>query len=124
MTGRDRIELGAMRFDAHVGVSDQERAGLQPIEVDLEMSFDLREAGTTDDLAATVDYGWVFGLIRDLIDGSESRLIETIAERVAAEVFAKTPVTSVVVRVRKLRVPVEGRLDYAAVEIRRDRPEE
>jgi dihydroneopterin aldolase len=121
MPGSDRIALTAMRFDARLGVSDQEREGPQPIEVDLEMAFDLREAGRTDDLAATIDYGRVFGIVRDIVDAGEFRLLEAIADRISSEVFARTPVGAVVVRVRKLRVPVEGRLDHASVEIVRER---
>jgi dihydroneopterin aldolase len=120
----DRILLAAMRFEVRLGVTEEERATLQPIEVDVEMAFDLAEAGRTDDLARTVDYGWVFGLCREIAEGRTFNLLEALAESIAAVILDRAPVGQVRVRVRKLRVPVEGRLEYAGVEIVRSRPTE
>ena len=50
----DKVVLHHMEFEAHVGAGDGERAELQVIEVDVEMSLDLREAGTHDGLERTV----------------------------------------------------------------------
>ncbi len=122
MTGpSDRIVLAAMRFDAHVGVTEAERVARQPVEVDVELLIDLAEAGRTDELAATVDYGSLFDRCRGLVEGGRFRLIEAVAERVAAEVLSTTRSEQVIVRVRKLRVPLAGRLDHAGVEIVRRR---
>jgi 7,8-dihydroneopterin aldolase/epimerase/oxygenase len=117
----DRIVLSSMRFYGRHGVSDEERATPQPFEVDVELYLDLQPAGTDDDLARTVDYGQVFDLCRDLVEATNFRLLETIAEGIAHEILAAHRVTEVVVRVRKLRVPVSGTLDHAEVEIRRTR---
>lgn len=117
----DRITLSRMRFDGRHGVTDEERATPQPIEVDVELHLDLQPAGVDDDLARTVDYGQVFDLCRDLVEATNFRLLETIAEGIAHEILVAHPVTEVVVRVRKLRVPVSGSLDHAEVEIRRTR---
>jgi dihydroneopterin aldolase len=117
----DRIVLRGMRFDGRHGVSDEERAKPQPFEVDVELYLDLQPAGIDDDLAKTVDYSQVFELCRDLIESTNFRLLETIAEGIAHEILAAHRVTDVVVRVRKLRVPVSGTLDHAEVEIRRTR---
>ncbi|HEY8168971.1 MAG: dihydroneopterin aldolase [Candidatus Limnocylindrales bacterium] len=117
----DRIVLSAMRFEGRHGVSDEERATPQPIEVDVELHLDLQPAGSDDDIAKTVDYGQVFELCRDLVEATNFRLLETIAEGIAHEILVAHPVDEVVVRVRKLRVPVGGTLDHAEVEIRRTR---
>lgn len=117
----DRIVLSRMRFDGRHGVSDEERATVQPFEVDVELYLDLQPAGTDDDLAKTVDYGQVFELCRDLVEATNFRLLETIAEGIAHEILVAHRVTEVVVRVRKLRVPVSGTVDHAEVEIRRTR---
>ena len=120
-TMTDRIVLSRMRFDGRHGVSDEERATPQTFEVDVELYLDLQPAGIDDDLAKTVDYSQVFELCRDLIESTNFRLLETIAEGIAHEILAAHRVTDVVVRVRKLRVPVSGTLDHAEVEIRRTR---
>ena len=64
----DRIVLANMDFEAHVGAPRSERSELQPIEVDVEMTPDLRAAGQADDLAQTIDYGDVFELCRGLVE--------------------------------------------------------
>jgi dihydroneopterin aldolase len=117
----DRILLSQMRFDGRHGVSDEERAALQPFEVDVELVLDLQPAGIDDDLTKTVDYSEVFELCRDLVEATSFRLLETIAEGIAHEILAAYKVVEVVVRVRKLQVPVNGSLGYAEVEIRRAR---
>ena len=117
----DRILLSQMRFDGRHGVSDEERATPQPFEVDVELYLDLQPAGIDDDLTRTVDYSQVFELCRDLVEATNFRLLETIAEGIAHEILAAHRVVEVVVRVRKLQVPVSGSLGYAEVEIRRAR---
>ena len=117
----DRILLSQMRFDGRHGVSDEERATVQPFEVDVELYLDLQPAGIDDDLTKTVDYSQVFELCRDLVEATNFRLLETIAEGIAHEILVAHKVAEVVVRVRKLKVPVSGALGYAEVEIRRAR---
>ena len=117
----DRIVLHAMRFAGRHGVRDEERALPQPIEVDVELRYDLRPAGASDALAETVDYGRVFELCREIVEERSFRLLEAIAQHVADAILAQTAVEAVTVRVRKLRVPVRGHVDHAEVEIDRTR---
>ena len=118
----DRILLQAMAFDGRHGALDGEKSVPQPFEVDGEMTVDLRAAGRTDDLAATVDYGAVYELARRVVETTSHDLVEAIAEEIAAGVLAGWPaVDEVVVRVRKMRPPIPGRLAWAGVEIGRRR---
>jgi dihydroneopterin aldolase len=90
--------------------------------VDAELILDLRPAGRSDDLALTVDYRDVFRICREVVEGPSFRLIEALAETIAARIlaeFAPAGVSEVVVRVRKPRVALPGQLDAAFVEIRR-----
>jgi dihydroneopterin aldolase len=117
---RDRLILAGMTFAGRHGVTEQERAEPQPFEVDVELALDLRPAGTTDDLSRTVDYRDVFEICRSVIEGPSRSLIETLAETIAREVLAVSVgrgVREVMVRVRKPRAPLPGRLEHAAVEI-------
>ena len=116
----DRIVLSAMRFQGRHGVTAEERATPQPFEVDVELVTDLQPAGVEDDLARTVDYGAAFEICRELVEATNFRLLEAIAEGLAHELLRAFPqLSEVVVRVRKLRVPIEGDLAWAGVEIRR-----
>ena len=118
----DRIELRAMRFAGCHGVLPFEAERPQPFEVDVVVELDLAPAGTTDDLARTVDYGAIFGAARAVVEGPHVALIETLAERIAAAVLAVGPAAgTVIVRVRKPEAPLPGLLAWAGVEIRRSR---
>jgi len=117
----DRIVLSGMRFEGRHGATEEERELPQLIELDVELWLDVAAAGRTDDLAATVDYGPVIELCRDVVERRSFRLLEAIAEATAAAVLHGTLAQSVVVRVRKLAVPVDADLDFAGVEIQRGR---
>ena len=119
----DRIELRGMRFEGRHGVLPEEAAEAQPFEVDVVLELDLAMAGASDDLGRTVDYGEVFRRARAIVqNGPHVALIETLAERIAADVLAAHPAAAAVtVRVRKPRAPLPGVFAWAGVEIRRER---
>ena len=120
----DRVELSNMVFQGRHGVLELERARAQPFEVDVEIHLDLRPAGPADDLSKTVDYRDVFEICRSVIEGPSRLLVEALAEEIAQKLLALSEplgATDVVVRVRKPNAPLPGRLDHAAVEIRRSR---
>jgi len=118
----DRIELRAMCFSGRHGVLPIEAERPQPFEVDVVLELDLAPAGTTDDLARSIDYGAVFGAARAVVEGPHVALLETLAERIAAAVLAGSPpAAAVTVRVRKPEAPLPGTLAWAGVEIRRAR---
>lgn len=118
----DRIVLHGMQFEGIHGVAEDERAERQLIELDVELSLDLRAAGASDDLDQTVDYGEVFERCRLIVEEQTFSLLEGIAGAVAADVLARFPrVESVVVRARKPGVPIDGALEYAGVEVERAR---
>jgi len=118
----DRITLSAMRFEGHHGVTEEERLLPQPLEVDLEVEADLSRAGRTDDVADTIDYGPLVALCAGVVERNSFRLLEAVAAAIAVRVLQTTPATAVTVRVRKLAVPLDADLDWAQVEIRRERP--
>ena len=119
----DRIELRGMRFEGCHGVLPAEATVAQPFDVDVVLELGLAVAGTTDDLARTIDYGDVFRRARTIVEqGPHAALIETLAERIATDVLAAhAAVAAVTVRVRKPRAPLPGVFAWAGVEIRRER---
>jgi 7,8-dihydroneopterin aldolase/epimerase/oxygenase len=118
----DRIVLANMQFEGRHGEHEWERETPQPFEVDVELRMDLRPAGGSDELTRTVDYGRVFEIARDIVEARTFHLLEALAETIASEVLVAFPfVDEVDVRVRKPKVKLSGRLDYAGVEIRRRR---
>ena len=117
----DRILLEAMTFLGRHGVHAGEKAAQQRFEVDVELELDLRPAGLTDDLARTVDYGEVYRRCRAIVEGPSVGLVETLAERIAAELLATGPVDAVTVRVRKPDVDLGGPAERVGIEITRRR---
>ena len=113
-----------MRFQGRHGVERPSSSTPQPFEVDVELVLDLAAGRPVDDdLARTVDYGKVFDVVRDVVESTEFRLIEALAEAIAHELLATFRVDEVVVRVRKLEPPIVGTLGWAGVEVVRTRAE-
>ena len=105
---------------AHGGLPE-EALRPQPFEVDLELLVDLRPAGRTDELAATIDYAELCEAARAVIEGPHALLLEHLAEKVAERALAVAHgrAQGVVVTVRKLRPPVPVELATAAVRVHR-----
>lgn len=119
---RDKVLLKGMIFYAYHGVMEAEKELGQRFIVDLEISLDLWPAGDNDDLALTVNYAQVYDLIQKVILGDKYDLIETVAQRITQEVFKQEPrIEQIKVLVKKPEVPIAGILDYAAVELVRER---
>jgi dihydroneopterin aldolase len=103
------------------GALPEEALRPQPFEVDLELLVDLRPAGRTDELAATIDYAELCEAARAVIEGPHALLLEHLAEQVAQRALdvAHGRAQGVVVTVRKLRPPVPVELATAAVRVHR-----
>ena len=118
----DRIVLAGMAFEARHGVNDWEKTQAQRFEVDVELVLATRRAGTSDELAQTIDYREVYAVVRRVMDGPPVDLIETLAESIARDALAASRrARKVIVRVRKPDVQLGGPLAYAGVEVRRRR---
>jgi dihydroneopterin aldolase len=115
----DKVTLLKIVVYGHHGVTAEEQAVGRPFEVDLELRLDLRRAGETDDLGATVDYAEVCDLVRRVNESGPFRLLEAFADRIAKEVMAAWHVEEVTVRVRKPHPPVGLLVGAAEVEITR-----
>ena len=111
-----------MKFEGRHGYYDHELVNPQRFEVDIELVLNLQPAGIDDDLEKTVDYGRVYQIARQIVESTSFRLLEAIAEAIAHELLAEFEVIEVGVRVRKPDVELGGPLDYAMVEIWRQRP--
>jgi dihydroneopterin aldolase/2-amino-4-hydroxy-6-hydroxymethyldihydropteridine diphosphokinase len=117
----DRLELRSLRAMGTHGVLDSERVLAQPFEVDLDIDTDLGDAGRSDDLADTIDYGAVSEAVAAVVGGPHVDLMEHLAQRIATAVLelAGPRASSVTVTLRKLRPPVPVELASAGVRITR-----
>jgi dihydroneopterin aldolase len=117
----DRILMRGLAFYGYHGVMPEENRLGQRFIVDVDMHVPLSEAGRADDLTRTVDYGAVLAEVREIVEGPPFKLIEAVAERIAATILARYAVDAVRVRVRKPDVPLAATLEYVGVEIMRRR---
>lgn len=84
----DRLSLRGMRFDCIVGLFDFERNTPQPVELDVTLHLDTRDAARLGRLSHTVDYARLLGELRFVLVASRFRLLESAAEAVAAWLLA------------------------------------
>ena len=117
----DRIEIRGLLVTTVVGVLPHERMMAQPLRIDLDLFINLRDAGRTDELLDTANYGTVAEQVAEVVRGSKDVLLERLADRVAEMVLGIDRVEAVEVTVMKLRPPVPEQLESTAVRIRRHR---
>ena len=114
----DQIRIEQLELSAHIGVPDEERAQAQRLTVNLVLEPTRGFEGIGDDLARTVDYFAVCEVVRQLTAAHPRRLIETLAEEIAAMLLVCYPLEAVVVEVRKYILPDT---QFVAVRLRRER---
>lgn len=120
----DKIIIEGASFQARVGVSEEERRRQQEIVVNLQAFVDTRRAGKQDDLEAAVSYVEIHEIAARIISAKPYRLIETIAEDVAAAVLQRfSALAGVVVRVAKPAALGDRGVRLTAVEITRMKDE-
>ncbi len=119
----DTVFLQGLTFFGYHGVRPEERTTGQRFQVDVEVTADVRRAGSTDDLTDTVNYAQVFRTVREIMEGEPRNLMETLAEAIAGRVLAEHPAQAVRVRISKLGPPLRGApTGQAGVEIYRTQP--
>jgi len=115
----DAIRLVGLRFYGYHGVSAAEKETGRVFEVDCELQLDLAPAGHSNNLSDTVDYGKVYAVIRDTVEGKAYALLESLASDLAGILLDKFPVYTVTLRVRKLHPPIAGPVQHIEVEVTR-----
>lgn len=106
------IELVGLEVVGRHGVDDEEREQGRTYLYDVALEV---EAPSSDRLEATVDYRQLAACIREVSDGAQYRLIETLASAVADELASRFPARRVRVRVRKPGISPAGlTVEYSA----------
>jgi len=115
----DTIRIRRLRLPCLIGAADWERARRQEVVLDVTLQADLSAAGRSDRLEDTVDYGRLASRLAALVEASSFRLLEALAEAVAAACLQEPRVRRVEVTVEKPRAVPLAR--SAAVRIVRER---
>jgi dihydroneopterin aldolase len=118
----DYIRLKGLEFYAYHGVLEAEKELGQRFIVDLELKFDLKKAGMSDEVSQTINYVEVYQEVKEIVENESYDLIETVAEEIAQKLLTKfNELEQVKVIVKKPEVPIPGILNRAEVEIERSR---
>lgn len=122
MKNKDKIILSNLKFYAYHGVFAEEQEKGQNFFIDVEMFFNIKKAGNSDNLEDTIDYGKVYDIIKNINMHNKFKLIEKLAESISVEILSIfKEIEKIIVRVRKPDAPINGEFDWAGVEIERDR---
>lgn len=117
----DAILIEGITFHAYHGASDEEQAIGHRYSVDVVLEFDIRAAAQSDDLSQTINYSAVAKRVLAIGTENRFRLIETLAESIAADILQNFPASAVEVTVRKLLPPMKVPAQATGVRIRRER---
>ena len=106
-----------MRFYAHHGCFEQERAIGTHFRVDVVFETDTSQAEVSDNIGDTVSYLDVYQVVkREML--IPSNLLEHVARRIGEGIRIDFPsVTAVRVKVSKLNPPLGGQMESVSVEV-------
>ncbi|MBR6292307.1 MAG: dihydroneopterin aldolase [Bacteroidales bacterium] len=116
------IAINDMRFYAHHGCFEQERAIGTHFRVDLRFDTDTARAELSDNIADTVSYLDVYQIVkREMLQ--PSNLLEHVARRICDAVMLQFPeIKDVTAVVYKLNPPLGGNMESVSVEVSASRP--
>ena len=116
-----RIAINGMRFYAHHGCFEQERAIGTNFMVDLCLLTDTSKAEKSDSIVDTVNYLEVYQFVSQEMQ-CPSNLLENVAHRIGERTLTEYPeVEWVCVKVYKMNPPLGGQMDSVSVEIEMSR---
>ena len=83
----DIIFIRELRADAWIGIYEWEKLSPQTLDFNLEIGLDTHQAGESDNIRDTVDYGKVVERIRSDLKDQHFKLLEALAEHVTQVVL-------------------------------------
>src|SRR5699024_6338466 len=96
----------------------------QRYNVTFELYDSLKEAGTSDVMDKSFNYGLVLEVVKNRVEGKPFNLIEALAERISKDLLKQFPkINSCLIQVEKPNPPINGNYESVAVEIMRGRQE-
>ncbi|MCB0618042.1 MAG: dihydroneopterin aldolase [Saprospiraceae bacterium] len=111
------IALEGMHFYAYHGFYKEEQLIGTDYIVDVYLTTEVNQAAVADDLNKAINYETVY-LICEATMRKNSKLIETVAERIALNLKHQFGnIQELKIRLRKKNPPLGGRVDWAMIEV-------
>ena len=103
--GTQILTLTGLRFDANLGILEQEKQAPQPISVDAELNLGTQPLlPHDDDILHVLDYRKVRTIIIDECTAEHVNLLETLIGKLAARLMQLPGVIGVRVKIAKLEI--------------------
>jgi 7,8-dihydroneopterin aldolase/epimerase/oxygenase len=115
----DAIIIRDLRVEALIGIHRRERHMTQTLSIDLDIGLPGDAVFASDKVADTIDYEQVALRIRALASAQHYRLVETLADRIAAVITTDFGAPWVKVSVAKIGILPNAKLVGVTIERRR-----
>ncbi len=103
--GNQILTLSGLRFDANLGILDQEKTAPQPIQVDAELNLGTQPLlPSDDDISHVLDYRKVRQIIINECRAEHVNLLETLIGKLAYRLMQLPGVLGVRVKIAKLEI--------------------
>lgn len=111
------IHLRDVRLHAYHGVMEQEQKVGNDYTVDVRVGYPIERAAKTDDVADTLNYAELYGVVKREMD-VPSKLLEHVAGRIAKAIEQEFPAaTSIDLTITKLNPPFGADCHGAGIEL-------
>ncbi len=118
---RDEIRIEQLEVYAYHGVFPEEKRKGQNFLVNAVLYTDTREAGRSDQLTRSTDYGDVCGFIAGWMQDNTCNLIEAVAEKLAQAILLEYDlIAGIDLEIRKPEAPIEQSFGCVSVKIHRE----
>ena len=117
----DQIHIRELELLLYCGVLPHEKSQVQPFRFDIDLFVDLTEAGASDNLDHTVNYGAFIDELVTVLPAEKFELLERLAQRVVELAFGFERVQAATITAQKLRPPVAAHAASTGVRIHRRR---
>ena len=116
----DKIKIKNLEVYGYHGVFPEENEKGQKFVISATLFCDTRQAGKTDNLLKTINYGEVSKMMKNFVQKNMFQLIETVVERLAEKMLLTIPrLQRVRLEIKKPEAPLNLALETVAVEIER-----
>ena len=115
------IRLNNMNFYGYHGVYDFEKEQGANFEIDLELFTSLTKSSKSDNIEDTINYEDVYEQVKKAFGSKSYFLLEKLADSISKSIFEEHKIDKLIIRVRKINAPLDGKLDSVEIELQRKR---
>jgi len=117
----DKIRILNLKIPGRHGVYDFEKEQGANFEIDLELFTSLTKSSKSDNIEDTINYEDVYEQVKKAFGSKSYFLLEKLADSISKSIFEEHKIDKLIIRVRKINAPIDGKLDSVEIELKRKR---